>query len=143
MVLNTKKCLLGCAAGIIIAVFSSMPANASNGHTLLPLATYTPANDVPLMILRYNKPRIYYSRQLYQVISRAVEIKPSVVFEIVSFIPKQPYESRREKMENEAKQNVNQLIEHMKEMGVPRERITVTRQQVDDGRYHEIYLYVD
>jgi uncharacterized protein YggE len=100
----------------------------------------TPVNaqsDVPLLVLRYNQPRIYYDKQLYSAVSKAVAIKPTVTFSLVSFVP------AGDGAESAANAQTNAVVASLQRMGIPRNHINVSNQSVDDSRYHEIYLYVD
>jgi hypothetical protein len=106
---------------------------------VMPLASANAQNDIPLMVLRYNQPRIYYDKQLYTAISKAVAIKPEVRFSLVSFVPEQGGEA----MEQTASGQTAKLVASLKQMGIPQSRITVSSEKVNDAPYHEIYLYVD
>jgi hypothetical protein len=106
---------------------------------VLPLASAHAQNDVPLLVLRYNQPRIYYDKQLYTAVSKAVAIKPEVRFSIVSFVPDQGGEA----MQQAATAQTNALIASLQKMGIPASRISVSSEKVNDAPYHEIYLYVD
>jgi hypothetical protein len=99
------------------------------------------ASDVPLMIVRYNQPRVYYDKQLYHAASKAVRIKPTVVFSVVSFIP--TYADMQERIDNAARQQQQKLVADLRTMGIPENQITVTEEHVNDAKHHEIYLYVD
>ncbi len=122
------------AAVFFMAVAVMSAAVPSNAHA---------QSDIPLLVLRYNQPRIYYDKQLYAAVSKAVAIKPEVVFSIVSFVPANGSEDRQEQMAVIAAQQTNQLVAAMKNMGIPQNRINVSRETVNDARYHEIYMYVD
>jgi hypothetical protein len=106
---------------------------------VLPLASAHAQSEVPLLVLRYNQPRIYYDKQLYTAVSKAVAIKPEVRFSVVSFVPEQG----GEEMEKTATAQTNALIGSLHQMGIPQNRISVSREIVNDAPYHEIYLYVD
>jgi hypothetical protein len=99
--------------------------------------------DSPLVIIRYNQPRIYYDRQLYNAVQRAINIKPSVQFSVVSFVPQIGSEDQRERIRSKAASQTRKFLYDLKQMGIPRDRINITREVVRDARYHEIYLYVD
>lgn len=108
-----------------------------------PVPVQAPVNDIPLVVIRYNQPRIYYDKQLYNAISKAVKIKPSVTLSLVSFIPENGSEDRRERVKNLAEKQLSKLMVDLRKMGIPRDRISVSKEYVPDARYHEVYLYVD
>jgi hypothetical protein len=113
------------------------------GIVAVPISNAQAQSDIPLLVLRYNQPRIYYDKQLYSAVSKAVAIKPDVSFSIVSFVPVNGSEDRQERMAMIATQQTNQLMTAMKNMGIPQSRINVSRETVTDAKYHEIYMYVD
>ncbi len=105
----------------------------------LPVEDARSQSDVPLLVVRYNQPHIYYDKQLYSAVSKAVAIKPSVVFSLVSFVPS----AGDDAVSAAAGAQTSALVGKMQGMGVPAARIHVSNQSVNDSRYHEIYLYVD
>jgi hypothetical protein len=100
-------------------------------------------SQVPLVVIRYNQPKVFYQRQLYNAVSRAVAIKPDVVFQVVSFVPVTNDSERDEAAALRAKQQTATLLKDMASMGIPPERIRVTRETAKDTRLHEVYIYVD
>ncbi len=100
-------------------------------------------NDIPLVVIRYNQPRIYYDKQLYNAISKAIKIKPSVTLSLVSFIPENGSDERKERVKTLADRQIGKLIVDLRKMGIPRDRVSVSKEYVSDARYHEVYMYVD
>ena len=56
--------------------YGSAPATAPRDHT-----------NTPLMVVRFNQRHVYYQRPLYTAVSRALEVKPSARFTMVSVVP--------------------------------------------------------
>lgn len=100
-------------------------------------------SQTPLVVIRYNQPKVFYQRQLYNAVARAVAIKPDVVFEVVSFLPGAGPSSQSEAAASRAQQQTAALLNDMTNMGIPPQRIRVTREAAADARQHEIYIYVD
>lgn len=125
---------------VLVTAFitQSQPAHAQQ------YAGYSqPANDIPLLVIRYNQQRVYYEKQLFNAATKALDIKPSVVFSIVSFVPQFGSSSQQKRLEKASSQQINQLVGKLREMGLPRDRINVSTEKVSDARHHEIYVYVD
>lgn len=97
-------------------------------------------SEVPLMVVRYNQARVYYDKQLYNVAKKAVNIKPNVIFSIVSYVPKANAQDTVDEMANN---QVGKFVNDLRKMGVPDKNIDVTTKHVADSKYHEIYLFVD
>lgn len=100
-------------------------------------------SQVPLVVIRYNQPKVFYQRQLYNAIAKAVAIKPDVTFEVVSFVPSSAGGSPNEAVTRRAQSQTSALIKDMTGMGIPPQRIRVSKEAVQDARQHEIYIYVD
>ncbi len=96
--------------------------------------------DIPLVVIRFNQRKVYFEQQLYNAVSRAVAIKPTVLLEVVSFVPTGT--SNRSVTEDMAKRNLSNVIQTLTKMGVPRERINVVNERSAALRYHEVHIYV-
>jgi hypothetical protein len=103
----------------------------------------TAQSDVPLMIVRYNQPRIYYDKQLYNVAQKAINIKPEVIFSVVSFVPKAGEYGDQDTIDEAAEKQTAIFVAKLKQMGIPLKQINISKEYAPDARHHEIYLYVD
>ncbi len=126
------------------AVFLALTVAFYASYPVAPAYAYQEAaSDIPLVVIRYNQKRVYYDRQLFNAASKALDIKPSARFSLVSFVPQYGSSRAKDKLHASAVQQTNKLIADFKEMGVPKDRINVSRELVDDTRHHEVYIYVD
>lgn len=100
-------------------------------------------SQVPLVVIRYNQPKVFYQRQLYNAIAKAVAIKPDVTFEVVSFVPSTGQSAQDESFARRAQNQTATLLKDMTGMGIPPQRVRVSKEAVQDARQHEIYIYVD
>ncbi len=83
-------------------------------------------NDAPLMVIRFNQPHVAYEQPLYKTLSRALEVKPTAVFDIVSVSAK-ARDPQAQKVNNEiATQNVHKVLNTLKEIGMPQSRINLS-----------------
>ena len=98
----------------------------------------------PLMIIRFNQPRVYFKRSLYKAVSRAVEAKPSVIFDVVSWVPEATArDTRRQALYTKrTQQNVQRVINEMVKLGVPRNRFRVSWEKDPYVRAQEVHIYV-
>jgi hypothetical protein len=120
-----------------------MTGTISTGATAQSADGYAAQSDSPLMVIRFNQQRVYYDRQLYTAATKALEIKPSVRFSVVSFVPQFGSDNEKKALMNSAVAQTNKLVSELQQMGLPKDRIAVSREIVGDSRHHEIYLYVD
>jgi hypothetical protein len=88
----------------------------------------------PLMVIRFNQPRIYFQRPLYNAVSRALQAKPSVMFNLINYMPKTD--------DAKAQQDLQAVLNTLNEMGVPRSRIAVSNEADPSLRFSEVHVYV-
>jgi len=100
------------------------------------------AQSKPLVIIRFNQARIYYEQQLYGAVSKAVGVKPEVMFELVSFVPTTGEEKLDMQWQATARHNSQAILKSMMGMGVPASRINLRSQPMRGGEYDEIHLFV-
>ncbi len=96
----------------------------------------------PLVVIRFNQPRVYFDQQLYGAISKALEIKPDLMLDVVSIAPSLGNEQADKKWQALAGRNTRTVIDAMKAMGVPADRMTVTGQSQSGLRYDETHVFV-
>jgi hypothetical protein len=94
-----------------------------------------------LVTLRFNQPRVHFEKQLYTAISKALEVKPDVTFEVVSLAPTSADAKRDAAWQSVAGHNTRAVIAAMQQMGVPAERISVTGQAASGIAFDETHVY--
>ncbi|MFZ4541385.1 MAG: hypothetical protein ACOYNL_06185 [Rickettsiales bacterium] len=109
---------------------------------IFPVAALAQA-DQPLVIIRFNQPRVYFDTQLYSAIEKAIAIKPEVTFEVVSYAPVTSDSDKNSKWQEVASHNTRAVVKAMTGMGVPMERIHVVGQSSDGIRYDETHVFVN
>ena len=95
-----------------------------------------------LVVVRFNQPRVYFDQQLYSAISKAVAIKPDVMFEVVSYAPATGNPEADQRWQAIAGRNTKAVITAMTTMGVPMERISVTGESQAGLHYDETHVFV-
>lgn len=96
----------------------------------------------PLVIIRFNQPRVYFDQQLYSAIEKAVAIKPDVTFDVVSYAPTSSDANNNKQWQALAGRNTRSVIAAMTQMGVPMDRIHVVGQSQPGLRYDETQIFV-
>lgn len=127
------KHLLRAAACAVMLSTAALPSVAA-------AQTYA---DTPLMVVRFNQDRVYYQQSLYSAVSRAVQAKPSVMFNIITLIPQTGDSSFDKKSTVAAQTNTNALVRDMVQMGVPQNRIRVSYQNGSNLQSSELHLFVE
>lgn len=106
------------------------------------LAHSATAGSQPLVIVRFNQPRVYFDQQLYSAISKAVAIKPDVMFDVVSYAPSTGDAGTDQKWQSVAGHNTKAVIAALNNMGIPMERINVTGESQPGLKYDETHVFV-
>lgn len=120
-------------AAMCVAVVASAPIAGAWAQSHL---------DTPLLVLRFNQERIYYQQPLYTAISRAVQAKPGVMFNIITLIPQTGDARDNQQSTVAAQTNTNMVVGDMVKMGVPQNRIRVSYQNGSNLDSSEMHLFV-
>lgn len=118
--LTKKIALAGCLA--LAAAVAPLPGSAP--------AYAQAAQEKPLIIIRFNQRVVFFERALYNVVSRALEVNPAMRFELIA-------------MDNQGQAGSygKKVMDAMKEMGVPSDRMTL-RTQRSGVQYPEVHVFV-
>lgn len=104
---------------------------------------FAAANDIPLVVIRFNQRKVFYERPLYNAVSKAVAIKPSAIFEVVSFVPQSSSEDTQEKLDQMAASQQSAVVGTLRSIGIPQNQIRTSRDVAPDTQFHEVYIYVE
>lgn len=93
-----------------------------------------PVEDKPLLIIRFNQPRVNFDNALSKAISTAEKIKPDMRYEVVSFVPERsnPATSRL---------NLQAVVGGMQRYGADVNRIS-WRSELSNTGFQEIYVNI-
>ena len=127
---------------LLIAGIGLMPA--ANAQSYAPAAGVDVSSPMgkPLVLLRFNQRSVYYEKQLFMAISRAVEAKPGVLFDVVSMVPVQTNPQTAAQWQSVAYNHAQQVMQSMHGMGVPRSRIQFRVQPKQGLNYDEVHIFV-
>jgi hypothetical protein len=135
MIMKLKPVRLACALATL-AFCGALPAAAQD-------AAYDPgfANQRPLMVIRFNQPRVAYEHPLYTTISRALDVKPSAMFDIVSVTPQAHDADSQSRYDAANQRNTQKVLSTLSQMGLPHDRIHVTT-LADNVAASEVRIFV-
>lgn len=97
--------------------------------------------DTPLMVVRFNQPRLNYQQSLYNVLGRALEAKPDVFFNIIALVPQSADASVTQKLQAQTQANAGTIVGDMVRMGIPQNRLRVSYQRAGI-EYPEVHIFV-
>lgn len=96
----------------------------------------------PLVVVRFNQPRVYYDKQLYTAISQAVAAKPDVMFDVISYAPSTGNPRFDEQWIKTASRNTQAVVSTLQQIGVPMERLHIIGQAEAGLKFDETRIYV-
>lgn len=111
-----------------VGLSAIVPANAQMEQTSV---SYT---EKPLLIIRWNQQRVYFTQALNKAVSSAESAKHNMIYRVVGYMP----ETMPSKL---ARAYLRSVVEGIRLNGVPLDRIS-WRSEVTSGSYPEIHVYV-
>lgn len=90
----------------------------------------------PLVVIRFNQPRVYYEQPLYTAMNRALQAKPEVRFNIIHYFPPRPA------LKAQGERQFQRVLGTIRQMGMPESRLNITSQADATLTYSEVHLYV-
>lgn len=97
--------------------------------------------DTPLMVVRFNQPRLNYQQSLYNTLTRALQAKPDVFFNVIALVPQGGNASLDQKLQADAQGKTGALVGDMVRMGIPQNRLRVTYQKAG-VEFPEVHIFV-
>ncbi len=96
----------------------------------------------PLVIIRFDKENIDYEQDVYNALSKALEKKPSALFDLVAVSPSRGNAAESSLAASAARKNGEKVLRSLTHMGLPMERITLNAASSNSAVTSEVHLYV-
>jgi hypothetical protein len=100
------------------------------------------AGNQPLVVIRFDRPNIAYQQPLYTAVSRALERKPSATFTIMAVAPNAGTPAQVAVNANTARQNAENVMRTLTDMGLPANRISLAATTSPDVQSNEVRIFV-
>lgn len=115
---------------------------AFNPAYSMPASEGVSAQNTPLVIVRFNQRKVYYEKSLYNAVSRAVQVKPSVMFSLVAYVPQTRDPLLNQRHLNLASAHLNEVSSNMVKMGVQANRLSLSTRLNPGIKHDEVHLFV-
>jgi hypothetical protein len=125
-----------------LALITAAALVVPNAARALPLAVASAPSDMPLVVIRFNQPRVYFEQPLFTAVSRAVERKPDVQFNLVSFVPTTGDSRRDQVLQSKANQHASQVAQAIINMGVPQSSVSISSELAQGIAHDEVHIFV-
>jgi hypothetical protein len=107
-----------------------------------PDVEYSYTSERPLMVVRFNQRNVYYERSLYGAVSKAVQVKPAVMFDVVAVSPISRDRDAQQRLEQTTSRAGQRVLESMREIGVPNSRMAYSQTSDPSIAFPEVRLFV-
>jgi hypothetical protein len=120
------------------------PARAAASRTAPPAPrsaaapAAAPAGRRPLVTIRFDRPNPAYEQPLYTAVSRALERRPSAMFDLVAVAPSRGSQAAMTR----ARSEVQQVLRTLTDMGLPSNRVNVSTSTSTSIAANEVHVYV-
>ncbi len=101
---------------------------------------YTPTT--PLVVIRFNQRKVFFEQQLALAAKRAMDVKPDVVFDVVSMMPVSADPALAQRIANVAASNARLVAEALVKSGVSPDKINPRSQSAQGYAFDEVHVFV-
>lgn len=130
---------ISCYKLILLSIFFLL---AWQGKVLAEDYNYQSPQEKPLLVIRFIDAEINFHQYLYDAVGRALQIKPTAFFDLVSLVPERQQEYKNKKYQKEAETNMALVLQRFEEMGVGKSNIRITYQSEKNVNMNEVYIFV-
>ena len=117
-------------------------ANASGGKGVNAGAPTNTEGKRPLIVIRFDRPKVVYQQALYNTVSKVLEQLPNATFDLVAVAPTSGGQARVSLNSNKARRHSENVLRSLIEMGLPPARVAVSARTVAQARSNEVHLYL-
>ncbi len=93
-------------------------------------------NAVPLVVVRFNQPRVYFKRPMANAIQRALQISPDIGFKVIHYMP-----GGSRQTQEKAERDLQSVLKHLYGLGVRQGNVQVHTQNTPGLGHSEVHLY--
>jgi hypothetical protein len=114
----------------------------------VPTASLTPTPlssavvDRPLVVIRFDRPKVSYEDALYTAVKSALDRRPTSVFEVVAMSPSAGTPGAAALAETTARRNAEAVVRSLSQMGLPSERVRLSSASSADAGTGEVRVFV-
>lgn len=127
---------------------SSLRNRAAAQASVAPAASAYPRGAIstqgrrPLVVIRFDRPKVDYEQALYTAVSRALERRPDAFFDVVAVSPQTSNKGRTALDANAVRRNAQQVLRALTDMGLPTDRTSLSATSSTEVKTNEVRIYV-
>lgn len=100
------------------------------------------SNRRPLVVIRFDRPKVEYEQALYTAVSRALERRPQAGFDLVAVAPGQGSAAHVARGANTARRSAERVLRSLTSMGLPPSRVNMSAGTSGETQTAEVHVYV-
>ncbi|MCI5050203.1 MAG: hypothetical protein MRY32_07735 [Rickettsiales bacterium] len=101
-----------------------------------------PSGEPPVMIIRFNQQSVYYDKSLYNIVRRAVKLKPNVGFNVISYVPTSQDPLLYQRLISNASNHMREVTNTLMKMGIRGNRLSMATHAQHGLKHDEIHIYI-
>ncbi len=117
-------------------------ASAAPAASSAPSLAGTAASRRPLVVIRFDRPRVEYEQPLFTAVSEALDRRPGATFELVAVAPEQGTPAQVALSASRARRNAEEVMRTLSSMGLPANRVGLSATSSDAAQTAEVHVYV-
>jgi TolA-binding protein len=131
-------------------LMGSSLANRAFGAAVPSQARIRPGDNIagaaggrrPLVVIRFDRPKVEYEQALYTAVSRALERRPQAGFDLVAVAPGQGSAAQVARGANVARRSAESVLRSLTSMGLPASRVSLSAGTSGQAQTAEVHIYV-
>lgn len=96
----------------------------------------------PLVVIRFDRPKVEYEQALYSAVSQALEARPDASFDLVAVSAAGESAGRAAINSTQVRKNAESVLRSLNSMGLPADRVTLSAASNPEATTNEVRLYV-
>lgn len=100
------------------------------------------AAERPLVVIKFDKPKVQYETALYSAVKSALERKPAAQFDVVAVSPKRGTAGQAALNATSARRNAETVLRSLTNMGLPANRVRLSAMQSEAAATGEVHVFV-
>ena len=138
-VANERENLMELAGDINSGQLYGSQQTALSGPQIASAAPGDFSQRRPLVVIRFDRQDVAFEPALYQAVSRALERRPDVIFDLVAV---SPGSGAQNLSSGSARRNAERVLQSLSGMGLPSDRVMLSAMASPTAQSAEVHIYV-
>ena len=96
----------------------------------------------PLVVIRFDRPKVDYEQALYSAVSKALAARPDASFDLVAVSAAKGSAGKAAINSTQARKNAESVLRSLNSMGLPADRVALSAASNPQAETNEVRLYV-